>query len=131
MGKVRRSFDIEEADLKEARRLAKSRGLSLFRYFQDAVAEKNAGTTSLDLMRAMEERLTSQMAKLRTDHERTRLELRDDFDGLAEQLSEQNQKLLKTTDAQIRAFINLLREHLAEPEESTSDGGSWAPGNTY
>lgn len=130
MAKVRRSFDIDESELALARQMAEFAGISLFRYFQQAVAEKNQGASTLARMQEMEDRLTKQMARLRTDVDRTRLEMRDDFDGLAEQLSEQNQKLLKTTDAQIRAFIGLLREHMAEPEEP-SPASSWSPDATY
>lgn len=130
MSLVRKSFNIEIKDLDEAKRLASAQGMTLFHYLQQAVKEKNAGTSTLELMQEMEDRLVKQMAQLRTDTDRTRVEMRDDFDAFAEQLNEQNQKLLKTTDAQIRAFITLLREELAGPDEPAPKTG-WSPGDTY
>ena len=129
MSLVRKSFNIEQKDLDEAKRLAAAQEITLFEYLQQAVQEKNAGATTVHLMRDMEDRLVKQMARLRSDTDRTRVEMRDDFDAFAEQLNEQNQKLLKTNDAQIRGFISALREELAGPAEPAPKG-HWFPGDT-
>ncbi|KGM54806.1 hypothetical protein N799_08625 [Lysobacter arseniciresistens ZS79] len=129
MSKVRKGFDIEKADLDEAKARADAMGISLFRYLQLAVKEKNEGAGSLDLLQAMEDRLLKQLDRMRSDMDRLRVELRDDNDAMSEQLREQNQQFLLTTHSQLQGFIGMLGETLG-PDTPWSPDNSGIP-DTY
>lgn len=119
MAMVRKSFNIEEEELLEAKSKADASGITLFRYLQLAVKEKNDGAGSLDQFQAMEDRLLKQLDRMRGEMDRLRVDLRDDNDAMCEQVREQNQQFLLTLHSQLQGFIAMLGE--------TATNAPWSP----
>ena len=123
--KVRKSIDIQEAELARAKRMADKSNLSLNQYLVDAVIAANDGEQSAARIDDATDSLKQTIAQFEGEVSRLRSDLQEETAAVVRAMEAMNQRVIDDNRNLIAKFISLLSEVIP------TSGPSGFPSNTH